>query len=171
MYDKTAQAWVTSGYLSLKWHNHLSKTCMHVMLTSIKTQLCICQYFLRTITKTTPNGLLTFWIGRWHYRRYSLIFFSINLSLPYSCMPLDMWIEITMILYSKLKEEVWLGVLNSEKQLYMLIASEWIESMWSANQHNLKMMSKQFKTCRQPLKISFVISLIILRSRQNGNNR
>ena len=37
--------------------------------------------------------------------------------LPYSCMPLDMWIETTMNLNSKLKQG-WLHLLQNEKQLF-----------------------------------------------------
>ncbi|KAL8608807.1 hypothetical protein ACOMHN_059489 [Nucella lapillus] len=40
--------------------------------------------------------------------------------LPYSCQPLDLWIETTMNLNSKLKQ-VWLQLLQNEKQLFSTI--------------------------------------------------
>ena len=40
--------------------------------------------------------------------------------LPYSCQPLDLWIETTMNLNSKLKQG-WLCLLQNEKQLFSTI--------------------------------------------------
>ena len=40
--------------------------------------------------------------------------------LPYSCMPMDLWIETTMNLNSKLKSG-WLQLLHNEKQLFSVI--------------------------------------------------
>ena len=37
---------------------------------------------------------------------------------PYSAMPLDMWIEVTMNLGSKVKA-AWVGLLQNEKQLFV----------------------------------------------------
>ena len=39
--------------------------------------------------------------------------------LPYSAMPLDMWIEVTMNLCSKLKAG-WLHLIQNEKQLFVI---------------------------------------------------
>ena len=68
--------------------------------------------------------LTDFWDMMMTLPKVQLDFFSTHFSqsisgLPYSCMPLDMWIEVTMNLYSKLKGG-WLGVLNNEKQLFSI---------------------------------------------------
>lgn len=51
-----------------------------------------------------------------------MVFFNIHFTqsmtgLPYSCQPLDLWIETTMNLNSKLKQG-WIQLLQNEKQLF-----------------------------------------------------
>ncbi|KAL8573120.1 hypothetical protein ACOMHN_027380 [Nucella lapillus] len=58
--------------------------------------------------------------------------------LPYSCQPLDLWIETTMNLNSKLKQG-WLQLLQNEKQLFLTIRNvNNVSRVKAAVQQNLK---------------------------------
>ncbi|KAG1651127.1 hypothetical protein GQR58_027466 [Nymphon striatum] len=53
-------------------------------------------------------------------RYFSLHFAQSQTGLPYSCQPMDLWIEVTMNLGSKLKAG-WLQLLQDDKQLFSTI--------------------------------------------------
>ena len=53
-------------------------------------------------------------------RYFSLHFAQSQTGLPYSCQPMDLWIEVTMNLGFKLKAG-WLQLLQNDKQLFSTI--------------------------------------------------
>ena len=65
--------------------------------------------------------------------------------LPYSCQPLDLWIETTMNLNSKLKQG-WMQLLHNEKQLFATTRdANNIERVKATVQQNLKCQRRQRK--------------------------
>ena len=74
--------------------------------------------------------------------------------LPYSCMPMDLWIETTMNLNSKLKSG-WLQLLHNDKQLFSVIRNtNNVARVKAVMQDNLKWkrLSRKHTEC-QPARI------------------
>ena len=78
-------------------------------------------------------------------RFLSLHFAQSQTGLPYSCQPMDLWIEVTMNLGSLLKAE-WLNLLQNDKQLFSTIRNaNNIGKIGHALESNMKNMRKQSK--------------------------